>query len=181
MNDNIRLQIEKLGPIKNSEVEVGDLTLFMGPPNTGKSYALKALYSKLLPLDLYGFNIMTKIMKNEVVKFILKKYSEKLMELHDKLEDMIVKLLIILAISTARELDLRTLEEVLKSLKGDVIRDAIVLLRKEVVATTSTELTVESSELEKIKKKCVRAVVKDLLPVEDLKYSTLEPFDFERV
>jgi len=45
------LKIGRLGPLKESTIEFGDLTLLMGPPNTGKSYTLKALYVKLFPLD----------------------------------------------------------------------------------------------------------------------------------
>ena len=41
----MKLKIKGLGPIKHeSEIELGDLTIFFGPPNTGKSTALKAIY-----------------------------------------------------------------------------------------------------------------------------------------
>jgi len=51
------LKIGRLGPLKESTIEFGDLTLLMGPPNTGKSYTLKALYAKLFPIDEYASNI----------------------------------------------------------------------------------------------------------------------------
>jgi len=46
----MKLNIEKLGPISDSEIESGDVTLFLGPPNTGKSYTLKAIHNLLRPL-----------------------------------------------------------------------------------------------------------------------------------
>ncbi|BCU68731.1 AAA family ATPase [Stygiolobus caldivivus] len=47
----MRLKITSLGPItEKSEIELGDLTVFFGPPNSGKSTALKAIYYSLHPL-----------------------------------------------------------------------------------------------------------------------------------
>ncbi|RUM33047.1 MAG: hypothetical protein DSY33_05615 [Archaeoglobus sp.] len=43
--------IKKLGPINEAKLELGDITVLIGPPNVGKSYTLKALYSSLLMLD----------------------------------------------------------------------------------------------------------------------------------
>jgi len=43
--------IRELGPIDKARLELGDLTVLIGPPNVGKSYTLKALYSYLLMLD----------------------------------------------------------------------------------------------------------------------------------
>ena len=51
----MKLRIKELGPIKHeSEIELGDLTVFFGPPNTGKSTALKAIYYSLQSGG-YGF------------------------------------------------------------------------------------------------------------------------------
>jgi len=47
----VRVQIESLGPIRKAELDLEDLTVLLGPPNMGKSYTLKAIYSLLLPLD----------------------------------------------------------------------------------------------------------------------------------
>jgi len=47
------LKVDRLGPLKGSTIEFGDLTLLLGPPNSGKSYTLKSLYVKLFPLDSY--------------------------------------------------------------------------------------------------------------------------------
>jgi len=49
----MKLYLSNLGPIKRGEIELGDITLFVGKPSTGKSTAMKALfYSLYCPDDL---------------------------------------------------------------------------------------------------------------------------------
>jgi AAA15 family ATPase/GTPase len=49
----MKLHLSNLGPIKHGEIELGDITLFVGKPNTGKSTAMKALfYSLYCPSNL---------------------------------------------------------------------------------------------------------------------------------
>jgi AAA15 family ATPase/GTPase len=43
----MKLYLSNLGPIKHGEIELGDITLFVGKPNTGKSTAMKALFYSL--------------------------------------------------------------------------------------------------------------------------------------
>ena len=43
----VKLHLSNLGPIKHGEIELGDITLFVGKPNTGKSTAMKALFYSL--------------------------------------------------------------------------------------------------------------------------------------
>ncbi len=178
---SIKLVMKKLGPIKNSEIELGDVTLFMGPPNTGKSYALKALYSTLLPLDAYSFDTVVRITKNNTSKDFLERYFEKLTRLSDILEDVLIKVLMALTIAGIKELDLETLEEVFESLQGEPFEKTITLMGNEIIVTIPIELSVDESELEKAKRLCVREVVKDLILINDLENIALEPFDFERV
>jgi len=47
----MKFKLENVGPIKEAEIELGDITLFLGYPSTGKSYTLRSIYSTLLPLD----------------------------------------------------------------------------------------------------------------------------------
>lgn len=49
----MRLVVKGLGPIREACVELGDVTVLLGYPNTGKSYTLKAIYSRLAVLDEY--------------------------------------------------------------------------------------------------------------------------------
>jgi hypothetical protein len=43
----VKLYLSDLGPIKKGEIELGDVTIFIGGPNSGKSTALKALFYSL--------------------------------------------------------------------------------------------------------------------------------------
>jgi len=45
--NTLKLHLSNLGPIKNAEIELGNITLFVGKPNTGKSLAMKALFYSL--------------------------------------------------------------------------------------------------------------------------------------
>lgn len=47
----MRLLIKNIGPLKDIELELGDITILLGPPNSGKSYTLKSLYTSLIMLD----------------------------------------------------------------------------------------------------------------------------------
>ncbi|WP_338248388.1 hypothetical protein [Pyrodictium abyssi] len=47
----MKLILENFGPVRSAELSLGDVTLPLGPPNTGKSYAMRALYSSALVLD----------------------------------------------------------------------------------------------------------------------------------
>ncbi len=47
MGGRIKLHLSNLGPIKHGEIELGDITLFVGKPNTGKSLAMRAIYQHL--------------------------------------------------------------------------------------------------------------------------------------
>jgi len=47
----MKFKLENIGPIKEAEIELGDITLFLGYPSTGKSYTLRSIYSTLIPLD----------------------------------------------------------------------------------------------------------------------------------
>jgi Uncharacterized conserved protein len=43
----MKLYLSNLGPIKHGEIELGDITLFVGKPSTGKSTAMRALFYSL--------------------------------------------------------------------------------------------------------------------------------------
>ncbi len=47
----MKLSIKNVGPLKDAELELGDITVLLGPPNSGKSYTLKSLYAQLVMLD----------------------------------------------------------------------------------------------------------------------------------
>lgn len=68
----LSLSIERLGPIKDSGLELGDITLLLGRPNTGKSYVLRAIYSSLAPLDPYFLGYIKKFLVNVLTERLVK-------------------------------------------------------------------------------------------------------------
>ena len=49
----MKFRLINIGPIKDAEIELGDFTLFLGLPSTGKSFALKTIFSSLIFLKGY--------------------------------------------------------------------------------------------------------------------------------
>jgi len=47
----VKFELVNIGPIKDAEIELGDFTLFLGLPSTGKSFALRSIYTSLIFLD----------------------------------------------------------------------------------------------------------------------------------
>jgi len=47
----MKFKLANIGPIKDAEIELGDFTLFLGLPSTGKSFALRSIYTSLIFLD----------------------------------------------------------------------------------------------------------------------------------
>ena len=66
---SVKMKIKNLGPIKTADLDIGDITVVFGLPNTGKSYTLKALYSQTLMLDEVARNFeIRKIMTSEITE-----------------------------------------------------------------------------------------------------------------
>ncbi|MEM5777947.1 MAG: AAA family ATPase [Candidatus Aenigmatarchaeota archaeon] len=57
----MNIKINNLGPIKKAKIEIGDITLLLGPPNVGKSYTLKAIYSKLIFMNSVFYEVISKV------------------------------------------------------------------------------------------------------------------------
>jgi len=70
VENRLRLVADSLGPVRHLDLELGDLTYFLGPPNIGKSLALKALYSRLIALDR---DVMERLASEVASKIISKK------------------------------------------------------------------------------------------------------------
>ena len=66
LSNIVKLKVIELGPVRNSEIELGHVTILFGPPNTGKSYLLKALYSQLITLDRYQVALAKRLLCSEV-------------------------------------------------------------------------------------------------------------------
>ena len=51
INKGIEFKIKKVGPIQDLKIELGDITMLLGRPNSGKSYTLRSMYWFLQILD----------------------------------------------------------------------------------------------------------------------------------
>jgi len=60
----VKFRLINVGPIKDAEIELGDFTLFLGLPSTGKSYALRSIYSSFIMLDEEYLDVLRKKILN---------------------------------------------------------------------------------------------------------------------
>lgn len=70
----MRVLMRDLGPVRGGGVKLGDVTLFMGPPNTGKSYALRAIYAKLSPLDEYAAGRVERRLSARIAEYLEREF-----------------------------------------------------------------------------------------------------------
>jgi predicted ATPase len=73
----MKISIHKLGAINNAEIELGDITTIIGPPNTGKTYALKTIYSTMLMLDEVArrFKLNEIFSKLDIMNYYLNRHN----------------------------------------------------------------------------------------------------------
>ncbi len=69
----MKMHVVNVGPIKDGYIELGDLTLFLGRPNTGKSYALRLLYYSLAVLDEVAARPYRRILGAKLAKLLEKR------------------------------------------------------------------------------------------------------------
>ena len=97
----MKVSVNNLGPIKEAEFEIGDLTIICGENNTGKSYLIHATHGFLKTLPSMYFSIsqdiIGKLMEGERVTLKLADYrknlNNKLMELSREFSEEIGGLL----------------------------------------------------------------------------------------
>jgi len=66
----MKFSINKLGPITKAELELGNITVLLGPPNVGKSYTLKSIYASLIMLDSTARTLLLKSFSNDLISFV---------------------------------------------------------------------------------------------------------------
>jgi len=155
----LKLKIGRLGPLKENDIEFGDLTLLMGPPNTGKSYTLKLLYTKLFLLDEYASNIFKKLMAEHIESAILN-------EMRD-------------TVRRAFGLVLKTAREQGKSREESDFEVAVETLEKglSVTARRPISLNLSLDAVDRILKDSAYVVASGSLPQEYIESAVLDPVD----
>lgn len=62
-----RLNVENLGPISKASIDFGDVTVIIGPQNTGKTY---------LTMMIYMLEKLVKDLMDEAIKYVLESLKE---------------------------------------------------------------------------------------------------------
>jgi len=62
----MNIKINNLGPIKKANIKTGDITVLLGPPNVGKSYTLKAIYSELIFMNSVFYEMVKKVIESHL-------------------------------------------------------------------------------------------------------------------
>jgi len=154
----VLLKIEGSGSIKKATLRFGDITLLMGPPNTGKSYTLKMLYVKLFPLDEYTQKIFNNAVSNHIESSI---FSESEVTVYHTL-----KLLV----------DMFTRREIDRNLISPSLNISIIEHDQLTVVEARNPISL-NIDLSKILSSAVHSIVNRLLPAEYITSSVLEPAD----
>lgn len=84
MNNNFNLKINNFGPIKNANLEIAPLTIFVGSNNSGKSFSVKLIHSLLNPFGSdYNINIPLSIKPLDLLmenKELFEEYNSSFIE-----------------------------------------------------------------------------------------------------
>jgi len=175
------LRIKKLGPIKEGEIELGDITLLLGPPNTGKSYTLKAIYAKLFPLDDYALDITKGILSSILVRRLEHEIPEHaLSKLHELLET-IIKILIVILLSSKSSKAYNELERFITTIAEKKGFQVMVERRREFllinVSVIPIEINLSAEILSQALQEAVYEFTSRLIPVENIDSIAFEPID----
>ena len=180
----MRLVIGRLGPVRDSVVELGDVTLFMGPPNTGKSYVLKALYAKLLPLDAYALRSLRGVLRGRLGPLLegglASIYSQPLQGLARVLSTAMV-----LAPFTGHEGLRGKVVELLNSVAGGAgfksrlrVRGATLIVTLDAPAFS---LMVDTGTIKSLVSQALGELASELVPGDPFDSVILEPIDIFKV
>ncbi|MCE4623821.1 MAG: AAA family ATPase [Caldisphaeraceae archaeon] len=177
----MKLNIKKLGPVSNSEIELGDVTLLLGPPNTGKSYTLKAIYAKLFPLDDYTL----KLVKEKLVeKFATYLEHTSIRLTLDEFRDIfktIVEMLLIVTLSQTEGMVGSSFEEVFSTLikktglRGTIERQEDLLIVN--IEAPSVSIPININFIKQTTQELLYDFITEIIPVEDANSVTFEPIE----
>ena len=141
----MELHINKLGSVRKAELELGDITVLIGPPNVGKSYSLKALYANLLMLDPTTRNSSLESIFNELGILKYKRMPD---------EEIIFNILVSLAI--IYKINPQRIENIIKHIKNilDIGQVNIEMKNSAIIVTSKIKEDVDIKMLnDSIKKR----------------------------
>ncbi len=177
----MKLEIRRLGPLRNSRIELGDITLFLGPPNTGKSYTLRAIYAKLFPLDNYSLEYVREEFSGNLSKHLRYAFSEHIYTTLIELFKILTKFIIISALYLKTGEKTIKLEQVLANLlkKSNFLGDVMVQkdFIKANIKTNLNSVNINIKILNENMKKSIHKFITELIPLENTDSVRLYPID----
>jgi len=151
----MQVQIKNLGPIEEAVLDLEDITVLIGPPNVGKSYTLKAIYSLLSPLD--------QIVQRRIIRQALQEMFKPITLIDDRELFEILTLLTIFYSARLRKVD--ELTDIVKQITNADIR--IEEDDKNISINFKTTLNIDLNTMEELIREGAHAIIYEVLPVDE--------------
>jgi len=181
----MRLKIKKLGPVTDSEIELGDVTLFLGPPNTGKSYTLRAIYAKLFPLDDYALKFMGEKLSERLIVYLERVFPEQSSNMFRDLFKTIVKIVLAVVLLSDRDEARGGFEKIFYALMERTRLKGIIERREDFLIASieapSINMALDASLPKKVVQESLYDFITELIPVEDIDSVIFEPTELSRI
>jgi len=164
----VKFKLVNIGPIRDAEIELGDFTLFLGLPSTGKSFALKTIFSSLIFLKEYEEIVseksllplpfhLTHIGIDYVISY-LKKLVEEGYDLCDqKVINSIIKVANEYGVSVkgcpitlSERISPLEINNAISTIKEKIKSEAIKLLERSVSYNTSSAVYINGKRIEEL-------------------------------
>jgi len=175
----------KLGPVTDSEIELGDITLFMGPPNTGKSYILKAIYTKLLPLDYYALKFMEEKLRERLTSYLVSAFTDQALNTFRDLIKTLVKTVLAVAFLPDGDQERDRFEKMLSVLIERAGFKGIIEWREDfLLANIGTSIINVYLDISLLKKAILDSFydcITELIPIEDMDSLIFEPVELSKI
>ncbi len=127
------IKIVNFGPIREGEIELGDLTVFAGYPNTGKSYTAKIIYSlnfisELIPTMYFPEKefideLYRSLNKRVVIEYLNRIANEIKNDVKSNIGDVKKKFKFVISTKDYEQILIKIIEIVLKRAFGAVFGD----------------------------------------------------------
>jgi len=181
----LKLKIKKLGPVMDSEIELGDITLFLGPPNTGKSYTLKATYTKLLPLDGYALKFIEGKLRKRLTLYLERAFPEPTSNIFRDLIKTVVKIVLAVALLSDKDEVRNRFEEIFSVLMKRAGFKGTIEWQKDFLSASIEapliSMSLDANLLKEALRETLEDSVRELIPIEDANSVVFEPVELSDI